>query len=132
MLCEGWEDEEPPVNSLRTKVSTIIPEDGKRFQFDYEYDFGDGWEHEILFEGCLQAEKGTRYPLCLEGQRACPPEDVGGSYGYQEYLEALANPKHERHKEFMEWSGRFNPEKFDAKVVTKRMQQGLPNWREME
>ena len=45
------------------KVSKIVPEDGKRFRFDYEYDFGDGWEHEILFEGCLQAEKGTRYPL---------------------------------------------------------------------
>ena len=73
-----------------------FPTDGKRFRFDYEYDFGDGWEHEILFEGCLQAEKGTRYPLCVEGERACPPEDVGGIYGYQEYLEAMADPKHER------------------------------------
>ena len=113
-----------PVNSLRHKVSKIVPKNGKRFRFEYEYDFGDGWEHEILFEGCLKAEKGTRYPLCMEGQRACPPEDVGGPFGYQEYLEALADPKHERHKEFMEWSGRFDPEKFDAEAATKECSKG--------
>jgi hypothetical protein len=132
LLCEGWEDEELPVNSLQIKISKIVPEDGKRFRFEYKYDFGDGWEHEILFEGCLRAEKGTRYPLCVEGERACPPEDVGGIYGYQEYLEALADPNHERHDEFMAWSGPFDPEAFDAQTATKDMRKGLPNWREME
>ena len=132
LLCEGFGDDPEIVNSLDTRLVKVVPKNGKRFRFEYEYDFGDGWEHEILFEGSLLADEGTRYPMCLEGQRACPPEDVGGTYGYQEYLEALANPKHERHKEFMEWSGRFNPEKFDAKAATKGMQQGLPDWREME
>lgn len=132
LLFEGWEDETPPVNSLRIKISTILPADGKRFRFDYEYDFGDGWEHEILFEGCLRAEQQTRYPLCVEGERACPPEDVGGIYGYQEFLEALADPKHEEHESFMKWCGPFDAEKFDAKSVTRRMQKGLPNWREMK
>ncbi len=132
LLSEGWLDEKPPVNSLRVKISKIVPKDGKRFQFDYEYDFGDGWEHEILFEGCLRAEKGTRYPLCLEGQRACPPEDVGGIYGYQEYLEAMVDPDHERHEEFMEWRGPFDPEEFDATAATKAMRTGLPNWRGKE
>ena len=132
LIYEGWEDEEPPVNSLRTKVSKIVPADGKRFRFDYEYDFGDGWEHEILFEGYLRAEKGSRYPLCLEGQRACPPEDVGGSGGYEEYLEAMANPKHEEHESFMEWRGTFDPEAFDARAASRAMRTGLPNWREME
>jgi hypothetical protein len=132
LLCEGWEDEEQPVNSLKTKVSMIIPANGKRFSFDYKYDFGDGWEHEIHFEGCFQAEKGTRYPLCVEGERACPPEDVGGICGYREYLEAMANPKHEEHESYMEWSGPFDPEKFDAKAATKEMRKGLPDWREME
>ena len=130
LLDEGWE--EPPVNSLQTKVSKIVSRNGKRLGFDYEYDFGDGWQHEILFEGCLWAKKGTRYPLCVEGERACPPEDVGGVGGYQEYLEALANPKHKRHKEFMEWSGPFDAEKFSAEVATKEMRRGLPDWREME
>jgi hypothetical protein len=131
LIYEGWEDEEPPVNSRRLKISKIVPTDGKRFSFDYEYDFGDGWEHEVLFEGCLRAEKGIRYPLCVEGERACPPEDVGGIFGYQEYLEALTDPKHERHEEFIEWGGHFAPEKFDAKAAIKAMEKGLPNWREM-
>ena len=131
LLCEGWEDE-TPVNSLKTKISKIVPTDGKQFRFDYEYDFGDGWEHEILLEGCLRADKGSRYPLCLEGERACPPEDVGGTGGYEEYLEAMADPKHERHEEFMEWRGPFDPEKFDARAATREMRKGLPDWREME
>jgi hypothetical protein len=132
LIYEGWEDEEPPVNSRRLKISKIVPQDGKRFSFDYEYDFGDGWEHEIVFEGCLRAEKGTRFPLCLEGERACPPEDVGGTGGYEEYLEAMANPKHKEHDSFMEWRGPFDPVAFDAKAATKEMRKGLPNWREME
>jgi len=132
LLCEGWEDETQPVSSLDTKVSEIIPEDGKRIQFEYEYDFGDGWEHEVLFEGCIQAEKGGRYPVCVEGERACPPEDVGGTYGYEEYLEAMADPDHEEHEAFMEWRGAFDPEEFDVDVATKRMRRGLPDWRRME
>jgi hypothetical protein len=132
LLCEGWEDETPPVNSLRIKISRLIPEDGKRFAFTYEYDFGDGWEHEVLFEGCLRAEKGARYPLCVEGNRACPPEDVGGTYGYEEYLQAMADPNHHRHHEFMEWGGPFDSEEFDAGAATKMMRRGLPNWREEE
>jgi hypothetical protein len=130
LLYEGWQDETPPVNSLQTKISKIIPKNGKPFCFNYEYDFGDGWENEILFEGCLKAKKGTRYPVCLEGQRACPPEDVGGIDGYQEYLEAMADPKHEQHEEFTEWRGSFDPEKFDAHAATKTMRRGLPKWRE--
>jgi hypothetical protein len=132
LLCEGWENEEQPVNSLKTKVSQIVPKNGKRFRFNYEYDFGDGWEHEILFEGCSQAEKGIRYPLCVEGERACPPEDVGGPYGYANYLEAIADPNHEQHEDFMEWGGAFDPEEFNAKAATREMRRGLSDWREME
>ena len=129
LLCEGWEDEIQPVDSLHTKISTIIPEDGKRFRFNYEYDFGDCWEHEVLFEGCLRAERGARYPLCIAGERACPPEDVGGISRYEEYLEAMADPEHEEHESFMRWRGPFDPEAFDAGMATKRMRRGLPDWR---
>ncbi len=92
-------------NSTTTKLSQILPASGERFRFEYEYDFGDGWAHDVLFEGRLPAEKGKRYPLCLEGARACPPEDVGGVWGYQDFLAALADPEHEQHGEMREWIG---------------------------
>lgn len=63
------------IDSTRTLLSEIVPGGRKKLRFKYEYDFGDGWEHEILFEGCPAPEKGKKYPLCLEGERACPPED---------------------------------------------------------
>jgi len=129
LLYDSREDDKPPVNSLRTKLSKIVPKDGKRFTIQYEYDFGDCWEHEVLFEGFPPPEKNVRYPLCIEGERACPPEDVGGIPGYEEYLEAMSSPKHKRHKELMGWRGPFDPEKFDAKTATKEMQKGLPDWR---
>lgn len=130
LLCEGWEDEVQPVDSLHTKISTIVPENGRRLRFEYEYDFGDDWKHEILFEGCLRAAKGARYPLCVDGARACPPEDVGGVSGYEEYLQVLANPEREEHDSYLHWRGRFDPEKFDVNKATKRMRRGLPDWRQ--
>ena len=129
LLDDGFEDFEC-VDSTVTKISKIVQKNGKRFQFLYEYDFGDGWEHEVLFEGCLKAEKGGRYPVCVDGERNCPPEDVGGVWGYAEFLEAIANPKHEEHDRMLEWSGRFDPEEFDAGETTKAMRRGLPDWRQ--
>jgi hypothetical protein len=120
----GYED------STSTKLSALLPKSGQRFGFEYEYDFGDGWRHEVLFEGCLRAERGKRYPVCVAGERACPPEDVGGVWGYREFLEAMANPSQERHREFVEWiGGRFDPEAFDPAAATGGMRRGLPDWR---
>lgn len=128
LLDDGFDDFKC-IDSTRTKISDITPNAGKRFSFTYEYDFGDGWEHEILFEGSPKKESGKKYPLCLEGARACPPEDVGGIYGFYEFLEALADPKHEQHDDFMEWGGDFDPKDFDAVETTKVMKKGLPDWR---
>ncbi len=130
LIDDGFEDFEC-VDSTITKISEIVPKDGKRFQFTYEYDFGDCWKHEVLFEGCLKAEKGGRYPLCVEGERACPPEDVGGIGGYEEFLEALVDPKHEQHDDFVEWAGEFDPERFDVEKTTKARRRGLPDWRQV-
>jgi hypothetical protein len=129
LLDEGFDGFEC-VDSTVTKISEIIPKKGKRFQFTYDYDFGDDWQHEVLFEGCLRAEEGGRYPVCVDGERACPPEDVGGVWGYAEFLDAIADPKHEQHEDFVEWAGEFDPEKFDAGKTTKVMRRGLPDWRE--
>jgi hypothetical protein len=130
LLDDGFEDFEC-VDSTVTNISEIVPKDGKRFRFRYEYDFGDGWEHEVLFEGCLSAETGGRYPLCVEGARNCPPEDVGGAWGYAEFLAVIADPKHEQHHEFVQWAGEFDPEAFDPQKATKAMRRGLPDWRQM-
>ena len=129
LLDDGFEDFEC-INSTVTRISEIVPKDGKRFRFLYEYDFGDGWEHEVLFEGCLRAEKGGRYPMCMEGENNCPPEDVGGVWGYAEFLEVIGNPNHEQHDDFWEWAGEFDPKEFDADETTRLMRRGLADWRQ--
>ncbi len=107
-------------------MSKLLPKSGKRTRWIYEYDFGDGWRHEVLFEGNPPPEKGKKYPVCLDGERACPPEDVGGPWGYAEFLEAMADPKHERHDEFIEWRGPCDPEAFDVKKTTREMRKVKP------
>jgi hypothetical protein len=120
----GYED------STRTKLSDILLKSGKRFRFQYEYDFGDSWHHEVLFEGVVRADRGQRYPLCLEGERACPPEDVGGVWGYADFVEAIQNPEHEEHEGMLEWvGGSFDPEALDPVRATRAMRKGLPDWR---
>lgn len=88
----------------------------------YEYDFGDGWMHEIRVEKVLPAETGVRLPRCLAGERACPPDDCGGPPGYQNMLEILADPKDPEHEEMLEWAGEdFDPEAFDLDAVDKAL-----------
>ena len=84
----------------------------------YIYDFGDHWEHEIKLEKILARDKNIEYPICIAGERACPPEDCGGVWGYKEFLEAIKNPEHEEHETMLEWiGGEFDPEHFDPKEV---------------
>src|ERR1019366_434649 len=78
----------------------------------YEYDFGDGWQHEVLLEEVLLGDESFR-PICLAGERNCPPEDCGGPYGYAELLQALRDPRHPEHNYFKHWLGEpFAPEHF--------------------
>ena len=85
---------------------------------EYIYDYGDDWEHSIKLEKILQRNEGIKYPVCTEGARACPPEDCGGVWGYQDFLEAIMNPKNPQHEEMLDWvGGNFDPESFDAKDV---------------
>ena len=87
----------------------------------YEYDFGDSWEHELEIETVLEPEPGVHYPVCLEGARACPPEDCGGFPGYEHLFEALRDPANEAHAERLEWLGDFDPEAFDLDKVNTRL-----------
>lgn len=91
---------------------------GKGSKIFYTYDFGDNWEHEILVEKVLPPGQGPKHPECLAGKRACPPEDVGGPWGYLDFLDAIANPDHPQHQDMMEWSGGFfDPEAFDRSGI---------------
>lgn len=132
LLGDDFEEFEG-IDSTRIKLRKIIPATGKRTRFKYEYDFGDGWEHEICFEGCLPKEPGANYPLCVAGERACPPEDVGGLRGYERFLEIIRDKSHSEHAAMLRWAGDgFDPETFDPAVASNEMQQGLPDWREMD
>lgn len=132
LLLEGFEDDPEIEHSASTSIDDVIPRSGKQCRFEYLYDFGDGWKHEVLFEGCLRSEKGQRYPLCLEGARACPPEDVGGMPGYEDYLEVLADRHHEQHEEMIDWRGPFDPELFHPEKTTRRMRRGWPKWNNVD
>lgn len=90
----------------------------------YEYDYGDGWEHEVLMEGILLKDKGGTYPRCVDGARACPPEDCGGVSGYEELLEILDDPNHADFEGMNTWLRShaknyhpFNPDSFDPAQV---------------
>ena len=83
----------------------------------YLYDFGDSWGHLIKFEGEHEKQPG-KYPRCLAGERACPPEDVGGVPGYERFVSIIKDPKNEEREEFLEWvGGVYDPEKFDPQSV---------------
>ncbi|MBW2053618.1 MAG: plasmid pRiA4b ORF-3 family protein [Deltaproteobacteria bacterium] len=84
----------------------------------YEYDFGDGWEHIVLLEKIIPRDDEKIYPICLDGKRACPPEDCGGVWGYENLLEIIADPNHEDYDTWIEWLGEdFDPEFFDAELI---------------
>jgi hypothetical protein len=103
-------------DEARYQLSRVIYGVGQRFT--YEYDFGDSWNHTLLVENILPPDEGVRYPLCLKGKRACPPEDVGGVWGYANFLEAIKDPAHDEHEEYLEWiGGEFNPEDFDLEEI---------------
>jgi hypothetical protein len=88
-------------------------------QFLYLYDFGDNGRHDLLLEAILLPESSKQYPRCIAGERRTPPEDVGGTPGYEEYLESIADPEHEEHENVLRWRGPFDPEAFSPDEVNQ-------------
>ncbi len=104
----------------KMKLSQIVRAGHSRFT--YLYDMGDNWEHTIQIEETFAAEPTLKYPRCIGGARACPPEDCGGVWGYVDFLKAVQNPRHKEHDEMLEWvGGEFDPEAFDADNVNKQL-----------
>jgi Plasmid pRiA4b ORF-3-like protein len=84
----------------------------------YRYDFGDDWEHTLEFEDVVPTDGGA-YPRCVAGASACPPEDVGGTHGYAEFLRAIRDARHPEHEAMLQWAGgRFDPDTFRPQAIT--------------
>lgn len=105
-IFEGWKE----------NIADYFSEDN--LQAKYVYDFGDDWNHLIKLEKTTDSLPEEKYPRCLGGARACPPEDCEGMHGFYELLKILKNPKHEEYDEMIEWlGGKYNPEEFDAETI---------------
>jgi hypothetical protein len=114
--------DEPPAESERTAaLHSVVTGDG--FSMLYEYDFGDGWEHEVVLEESLAARAKAHYPRCTAGRGACPPEDCGGPPGYGQLLETLSDLEDPNHQDLRSWAGNFYaPELLNFKLINKQLQ----------
>ena len=118
----GWGIPSPdwpdgPLDARKVKLIDVLEDAGTK-TLRYLYDYGNGWEHTIKVERMIPADTNIAYPRLIEASGRCPPEDVGGPWGYDEMLEALADRDHERHAEIREWVGDdFDPHAFDAEPL---------------
>ena len=104
------------------QLKKVAPQE--KAKFIYEFDFGDSWEHQVLVEKISQPDPELQYPVCIKGKRACPPEDVGGVWRYERFLEAISDPDHKDHEMFFEWWGQpFDPEAFDLEETNLGLRQ---------
>ena len=107
-------------NERTVRLSGILGRVGSKAI--YTYDFGDSWEHSIVLEKRLPIDLNTPYPVCTDGQLACPPEDCGGIPGFYDLIEVLSDPNHERREEIMEWIGdEFDPQAFSVDKVNRML-----------
>ena len=118
----GWGLPDPdfgdgPLDARKARLVDVLEDVGTK-TLKYLYDFGDGWEHTVKVERIADAVPGVAYPVLLDAAGRCPPEDVGGSWGYAEFLDAIADPAHENYAEMKEWAGEdFNPKTVDVEAL---------------
>jgi hypothetical protein len=105
----------------RTRLGRVVADRGARF--GYEYDFGDDWRHEVKVEAIGPVSADDKYPRCIAGERACPPEDCGGVWGYENFLAVIADPSDTEHESMLEWAGgNFDPEHCDIEIANWQLE----------
>lgn len=126
ILTEDATDDDPRVFD-QSEVRLLDFEQGA--VFNYHYDFGDGWRHTVAVEEFLTLSVAPKHGTCVAGERARPPEDVGGVSGYERFLEIIADRDDPEYAETISWcGGYFNPEWFDLSIVDKDVRNALrPN-----
>ena len=116
---DGLEDDIEVTNECPVPVEEVLKAEGDSMV--YVYDFGDDWRHEVVLEKIVASDTPTK-PVCLAGERRCPPEDVGGPHGYQEFLEVIFQTGHEEFEHYREWAGNpVHAEEFDVATVNKTL-----------
>lgn len=119
-----FDDDEPAVDERRVALHSVA---SAKAVFTYTYDLGDDWRHRIEVEEVTPPDRSVAYPRAVDGARACPPEDVGGPYGYGGFLEAIADPHHEEHDDYLDWvGGSFDPARFDLDEANRRLGRPRP------
>ena len=118
---------EPPADERKVTLRERLKQEEQHIA--YMYDFGDSWEHDIILEKILPRDKNMEFPACIAGKRGCPPDDCGGTGGYEHLIAILADPKHEEHADMLEWLGienaeEFDPEEFDAVTANEMLRDG--------
>jgi len=117
-----------PLDARKARLIDVLEDIGAK-TLKYVYDFGDGWEHTIKIERTVDPVPGIEYPLLLQAVGRCPPEDIGGPPGYAEFLQAIANPKHQRHAEFTERADEtFNPDVVDTQAIDDELTALAKQW----
>lgn len=110
----------PAQDESKAKISDLLTQEKSWIR--YIYDMGDGWEHKILLEKILAPDPKLKYPICIKGKRACPPEDCGGAWGYMNLVEILSDPNHPDYAEMMEYhEDGINAEVFDLAEINERL-----------
>ncbi|HIE45615.1 MAG TPA: plasmid pRiA4b ORF-3 family protein [Flavobacteriaceae bacterium] len=126
---DDWRD---VVDANSIKISKLLNKE--KDKINYTYDYGDSWEHKITLEKIVVEDKKQIYPVCIKGKRACPPEDCGGSWGYESMLETISDKKHPEHEDMLEWiGGGFDSEEFEIDDVNDCLQdegcwKGISSW----
>jgi hypothetical protein len=120
----GVPDYEDLIDESKVQLAKLLKAEGESMV--YVYDFGDNWRHEVVLEKSFSAEGAAPRPVCLGGERRCPPEDVGGVSGYERFLEVIFDPTHEQYEHLVGWAGGHLLDEFDLKAVNERL--GRMRW----